>query len=74
MFLYAHPQIPLGYVTHTDLSDTMLRGLLRWGREGSEEGARVLHRVGLSLRGIGSGLPTPHSLYPNRIFSVRLPL
>jgi hypothetical protein len=29
----------------------MLRGLLRWGQEGSQEGAWVLCRVGLSLRG-----------------------
>ena len=35
----------------------MLRGLLRWGQEGSEEGTDVIHRVGLSLHGIGSGPP-----------------
>ena len=32
----------------------MLRGLLRWGREGSEEHAGVFCRVGSSLRGMGS--------------------
>ena len=47
----------------TDLSDTMLRGLLRWGQEGSGKGAWVFHRVGLSLRGNGSGIThTPFSL------------
>jgi len=33
----------------------MLRGLLRCSQEGSEEGIRVFHRVGLSLRGLGGG-------------------
>jgi hypothetical protein len=37
-----------------DLSDTMLRGLLRWGQKGSKIPAAVIHRVGLSLRGDGS--------------------
>jgi uncharacterized membrane protein YecN with MAPEG domain len=37
----------------------MLRGLLRWGREGSEEGVWVFCRVGLSLRSNGSGSPHP---------------
>jgi hypothetical protein len=37
----------------------MLRGLLRWGREGSEEGVWVFHRVGLSLRGVRIGTTTP---------------
>ena len=52
----------------------MLRGLLRWGREGTGKGAWVLCRVGLSLRGMGSEPPTLHSPYPSQIFSVRLPL
>ena len=57
----------------------MLRGLLRWGREGSGKGAWVLCRVGLSLPGNGSGSPLEvlpyritHSPYPIRIFSIRL--
>ena len=29
--------------------------------------------MGLSLRGMGSGITTPHSLFPYWIFSVRLP-
>ena len=41
----------------------MLRGLLRWGQEGLEEGVWAMRRVGLSLRGNGLKPPTPHSLY-----------
>jgi hypothetical protein len=41
----------------------MLRGLLRWGREGAGKGAWVIHRVGLSLRGNGTeSTHTPFSL------------
>jgi hypothetical protein len=41
----------------------MLRGLLRWGREGTEKHAGVFHRVGLSLRCMRSEIThTPFSL------------
>lgn len=40
-----------------DPSDTMLRGLLCWGREGSGKGAGVFCGGGLSLRGMGSKPP-----------------
>jgi hypothetical protein len=41
----------------------MLRGLLRWGREGLRRHAGVSCRVGLSLRGTGSEITdTPFSL------------
>ena len=52
----------------------MLRGLLRWGQEGSEEGIWVFHRVGLSLRGMGSGTTHTPPLYPTQVSSVRLPV
>ena len=35
----------------------MLRGLLRWCEEGSGKGIWVMCRVGVSLRGMGSGSP-----------------
>jgi hypothetical protein len=45
----------------------MLRGLFLGYQEGSEEGSLAIHRVGLSLRGMGSGSPHPilstHSEY-----------
>ena len=40
--------------TPTDLSVAMLWGLLGWGQEGLGKGIWVIHRMGLSLRGIGS--------------------
>jgi hypothetical protein len=53
---------------------------LRSGREGTEKHAGVFHRVGLSLRGMGSGSPLEglpygdtHFLYPSQTFPVRLP-
>jgi hypothetical protein len=38
---------------------------LHWVWEGSQKGAWVFHRVGLSLRGKRSGSSTPHSTYPS---------
>ena len=50
----------------------MLRGLLRWGQEGTEKHAGVFHRVGLSLRGMETitthtpfSLPIPNILCQN---------
>jgi hypothetical protein len=64
--------------THTDPSDTMLRGLLRWVRERC---LGALHLVGLSPRGNGSGSPLEglpygdtHSPYPSQTFPVKLPV
>ena len=74
MFLWGHTRTSLGYDIDKDLSVTMLRGLLCGGRKGSEEHAGVFCGVGLSLRGNGSGSPTPHFLYPFRIFSATLPV
>jgi hypothetical protein len=42
----------------------MLRGLLNWGREGSEKSVWVIHRVGLSLRGNGMGTRLEGLPYP----------
>ena len=53
MFVWGHTRTSLGYDTRQDLSDTTLRGLLRWGQEGSEEGIWVFYR----LRSNGSGSP-----------------
>ena len=67
--------------TLKDLSDTMLRGLLRRGREGSGKGARVIHRMHLNLR--SNELEPPldvlpygdtHSLYPSQTYSATLPV
>ena len=49
MFLWGHTRTSLGYDTDIDLSVTVLRGLLRWGRKGSGKGVRVFQRGGLSL-------------------------
>jgi len=57
MFVWGHTRTSLGYDTDIDLSDTMLRGLLRWVREGQGKHAGVFRRVGLSLRGMGFGSP-----------------
>jgi hypothetical protein len=53
----------------------MLMGLLRWGREASGKHAWVIHRVGLSMRGNGSGITTGGSSvwgFPQLRFHPRL--
>jgi len=63
MFIWSDTRTSLGHDTRQDLSVTMLRGLLRWGREGSGKGAWVIHRGGLSLRGMETETtPIPFSL------------
>jgi hypothetical protein len=61
MFLAVRTRTFLGHDAHADLSVTMLRGLLRWGREGLRKHAGVFCRVCLSLRGMGS--ETTHTLF-----------
>ena len=51
----------------------MLRGLFALGEEGAGKGVGAIHRVGLSLQGMGSGPPLEGLPYGDTDFPLPIP-
>jgi len=67
------PRISCVYNADKDPVSLQNQALLRWGREGSGKGARVMCRVGLSLRVMGSGTTTGGSSVWGHAFPLTIP-